>query len=87
MLFTKYFAANNDDLPSLDNGLLQLVKDEMGNFVLIVTVVLVGFFIAKQSWGRLIGVIGVGAVVYFYVGSPKDTLDTLSGLADLVMGG
>lgn len=89
MIFAKmtHFAADADSLPGVDNGLEDYVKDQAGTAVIIVVVALVAFFLVKQSWGRLLGTVFIGGIVYFIVGEPKDTLETVGNIADLIMGG
>ena len=79
--------AADDDLPSLDNGAKSWIKNEAGTAVVVVVAVLVVVFLIRQSWGRLLGTIVVGGVVFFIIGDTEATLDTIGNIAKSIIGG
>lgn len=79
--------AADDDLPGLDNGLFDEVKEQGGVFILIVVIAFMIFYLVKQAWGRLIGVVLIGGFVFFVAGSPEETMDKVGNIAKMVLGG
>lgn len=75
------------DLPSLDNGFRQWIEDQAGTLVILAVIVFSAVFLIKQSWGRLIGTIIIGGVVFFVIGQPQQTLDMIGNIVKQVTGG
>ncbi len=73
-------------LPTLD-GLVGWVVNEGGNAVAIILVGFAVFYLAKQSWGKLIGFMVVAALVFFAVGNPESMLENMEGIWRSVTGG
>lgn len=73
-------------LPTLD-GLVSWVINEGGNAVAIILVGFAIFYLAKQSWGRLIGFLMVAALVFFAVGNPEGMLENMETIWRQVTGG
>lgn len=87
-LFTKMnLMAADDDLPGLDNGLFDEIKEQGGILILIIVIAFTIFYLARQAWGRLIGVVLIGGLVFFVAGSPEETMDKVGNIAEMVFGG
>lgn len=74
------------DLPGFDNGALDYIQEQAGMFIIAIVVIMVGFYLVKQSWGRLIGTIIIGGIVFFVAGSPEETLDKIGNMFETFMG-
>lgn len=72
-------------MPSLE-GIRDWAVNEGGNAVTILIVALVIYYLARQSWGRMIGAICVGALVFFVIGDPESALSSLQELWSSVTG-
>jgi len=79
--------AASDDIPGLDNGLFDEIKNQGGILILIIVIALTVFYLAKQAWGRLIGVVLIGGLVFFIAGSPEATMEKIGNIAKMVIGG
>ena len=72
-------------LPSLGD-LRGWIVNEGGNAVAIILVGFAVFYLARQSWGKLIGFLAVAALVFFTVGNPEGMLNSLENIWSSVTG-
>lgn len=86
-IFAKMYQTAADDLPGFDNGFKDYAQEQVGIFILIVVIGLMAFFLVKQAWGRLLGTLVIGGIVFFVVGSPESTLETIGNIAKSIIGG
>jgi len=86
MLFN-HIIALADDLPGLDNGLVDWAKEQGGLFIVCIVVLVAGFYLVKQSIGKLIGTIVIGAIVFTVVGRPEHTFEQIGNIFEKFLGG
>ena len=75
------------DLPGFDNGALDYIQEQAGFLIIAIVVLMVGFYLVKQSWGKLVGTIIIGGIVFFIAGSPEQTLDKIGNIFETFLGG
>ncbi|MED1217402.1 MULTISPECIES: TcpD family membrane protein [Bacillus cereus group] len=73
-------------LPTL-NPIKSWITTEGGNAVALICVGFTIFYLAKQSWGKMVGFLIVAALVFFTVGSPERALNSIKKFFDMMLGG
>jgi len=85
MLFNQIIALAGD-LPGFDNGLIDYVKEQGGLAIMIVSIVMVIFFLLKQSFGKLFGTVLIGAFLFLVAGRPEHTFEQIGAIFEKFLG-
>ncbi|MDA2637896.1 TcpD family membrane protein [Bacillus cereus] len=72
-------------LPTL-SGIVDWIRTEGGNAVTLVCIIMVIFYLFKQSWGKMIGFLVVAAFVFFAVGNTESALASFKTIIDKILG-